>query len=67
MAEEKGSQTKPLSEAQRQYLMVLNSAVLQTQAELNRFVAYLRQEHEAPEAEWMLREVDVGFEQVGSG
>ena len=58
MAEET---TKPLTEAQLRHLVALNEATFQAQARLNEFVAYLRDEHDAPASEWRIEDISVGF------
>jgi len=54
-------QTKPLTRAQQRHLLHLQGAVLQAQQALNNFVAYLREEHDAPAPEWEIYDVQQGF------
>lgn len=53
--------TKPLTKAQQQHLITLNSAILRAQQQLNDFVAYLRDEHGAPASDWELYDIQQGF------
>jgi len=52
---------KPLTKAQQRYLVQLQVAVLQAQQALNGFVAYLREEHNAPAPKWELYNIQQGF------
>ncbi len=55
---------RPLTDAQQQHLTRLNSAFQQVKVRLDEFVAYLRAEHETPSGEWVLKNLQVGFERV---
>ena len=57
-------ETKPLTEAQKQYTLYLNTAFLQAKQRLDEFVAYLRAEHNAPAGGWELRNIQLGFERT---
>ena len=56
--------TKPLTQAQRNHLAALNAAFMQTKQRLDEFIAYLRAEHDAPANEWLLQNLQVGFERI---
>lgn len=58
------SEPKPLTAAQQRTLTDLNNAAITAQGNLERFVAYLRDEHGAPAPGWQLRDIRVGFEQI---
>jgi len=58
----KQQNTKPLTEAQRNYLATLNTALLQAKQRMDEFIAYLRAEHDAPAPEWLLHNLETGFE-----
>lgn len=53
--------TKPFTKAQQRYLISLNGAILQVQQQVNDFVAYLRDEHDAPAPRWELYDIQQGF------
>ena len=59
-----GENIKPLTEAQRKHLIMLNAAFLQARRRLDEFAAYLRDEHKAPSPEWTIRDASIGFEKV---
>ena len=63
--------TKPLTEAERSYLKRLNqeaSDALQrhqeAQQRLIQCVAFLREQHDAPEDKWALTNLETGFERI---
>ncbi len=56
--------TKVLTEAQRNHLKILNTALMRAKQHEDQFMAYLRAEHGAPAGEWALRNLQVGFERV---
>jgi len=55
-------ETKQLNEWEAKLLSMLNMAFLRAKAEMDKYIAYLRAEHDAPVPEWLLRNVEVGFE-----
>jgi hypothetical protein len=55
---------KPLSEAEKRHLQTLNQAVMFAQQQLTQFIAFLRDQHDAPEMEWALERIEVGFVKV---
>jgi len=57
-------QVKPFSDAEREYLLALNTQAQQSQAALENFLVFLRKQHEAPAPEWQLRNINVGFERM---
>ena len=63
--------TKPLTEAEQKYLRQLNdeagNLLRQLQAAQQRLrlcELFLREQHEAPEGEWVLNDIQVGFERA---
>ncbi len=55
---------KRLTLSQQQHLLALVERARAAQAAINQFVEYLRDEHDAPEANgWALDDVQVGFAQ----
>jgi len=52
---------KPLTEAEQEYLVALNTQVQNGQMALQNFLAFLRKQHEAPATEWELGDIRVGF------
>jgi len=56
--------TKPLTEAQRNHLAALNAAFMQGKHRMDEFVVYLRAEHDAPAGEWVLQNLQTGFERI---
>ena len=56
--------TKPLTEAQRNHLAALTSALRQDKQRVEEFFGYLRAEHDAPAGEWTLKSVQIGFERI---
>lgn len=56
--------TRALTKAQKEHIRQLNLELAEAQANLNRFIAYLREEYETPAGEWLLRDLNVGFEEV---
>lgn len=56
------SDTKKFTPAETQHLIALNNAARLAQAELNRFVEFLRLQHDAAAEHWLLRDIAVGFE-----
>jgi len=58
------TETKPLTEAQRNHLAAVNAAFMQARQRMDEFVAYLRAEHDAPDGQWVLRNLQTGFEQI---
>jgi len=61
-------ETKPLTEAELAYCRSLNDAAsvayqrhLETQQRLAACLAFLRMQHDAPEGEWKLEDLSVGF------
>ena len=55
---------KPLSDAEKRHLQMLNQAVLLAQQQLTQFIIFLRDQHDAPEMEWALERIEVGFVKV---
>jgi hypothetical protein len=55
---------KPITAAQQKYLLSINNAMLAAQQHMNEFIAYLRDEHNAPEREWIIRDASIGFERA---
>lgn len=65
--------TKPLTEAELRYLRQLNeeagALLRQLQAAQQRLrlcELFLREQHDAPEGEWVLNDIQVGFEKARS-
>lgn len=55
-------ENKPLTEAQRQHLSMLTAERQRIEAEIQRFVSYLAQEHNAPASEgWTSIDAEKGF------
>ena len=63
----KQQNTKPLSDAQRNHLAALNSAFMQAKQRMDEFIAYLRAEHDVPAEEWLLHNLETGFERRPQG
>ena len=59
-------ETRPLTEAEIAHLTRYNATLLEAKRRLDEFMAFLRDQHDAPASEWVLRRADVGFERVGS-
>jgi len=64
--------TKPLTEAELAYFRALNDAGsvayqrhLEAQQRLVACLAFLREQHGAPEGEWELKDLNIGFVRVG--
>lgn len=57
---------KPLTEAQQRKLAQLNDMAITAQAQLADFVAYLRDEHDAPEERYTLTDIAAGFVAIES-
>jgi hypothetical protein len=55
---------KTLSPAEKRHLQTLNQAVMFAQQQLTQFIAFLRDQHDAPEMEWSLERIEVGFVKV---
>jgi len=58
----KQQNTRPLTDAQRNHLAALNTAFMQGKQRMDEFIAYLRDEYDAPVDEWLIRNLQVGFE-----
>lgn len=56
--------TKPLTKAQRKNLIALNEDVMIANHNMNKFIAYLREEHEAPVEKYEMKDVMVGFVEI---
>jgi len=61
-------ETKPLTEAELAYFRALNDEAqvayqrhLEAQQRLVACLAFLREQHDAPEGEWGLKDLSVGF------
>lgn len=52
---------KPLTPAQQRKLGNLISQMNALRFEMDQFIGYLRDEHEAPEEEWDLNDINEGF------
>jgi len=64
-------ETKPLTEAELVYFRALNDAAsvayqrhLEEQRRLSACLFFLREQHGAPEGEWGLQDLSVGFERT---
>lgn len=57
--------TKKLSAAQVKRMEALIAQRNAAQVALDGFVAYLRDEHQAPESEWTIQNILDGFVQIG--
>lgn len=65
-AELEAQKTGPISltELEQRYLEQLNLELLYTQKAYFGFVNHLRRQYDAPESEWALNNINVGFERV---
>ena len=54
--------SKSFTPAQQRVLMRLNNELLMMQEEFNNYIAYLRFAHDAPQNDYILRDINVGFE-----
>jgi hypothetical protein len=52
---------KPLSAAQQRHTLQLIEIAQRAQDDVNRFVAYLREEHDAQADDWKLENIKDGF------
>jgi len=55
---------KTLSPAEKRHLQTLNQAVMFAQQQLTQFITFLRDQHDAPEMEWALERIEIGFVKV---
>lgn len=53
-----------LDENEQRYLEQLNAAVIYAQQAYFNALAFLRRKYEAPEAEWTMNNINVGFERI---
>lgn len=53
-----------LTEAEQRYLEQLNLEILYAQKAYFGFLAFLRRVYDAPEGEWAMNNINVGFERI---
>jgi hypothetical protein len=56
--------TIPLSDDEQRYLEQLNAAILYAQQSYFQALAFFRRVHNAPEGQWALNNINVGFERI---
>lgn len=54
----------PLSDDEQRYLEQLNAAILYAQQSYFQALAFFRRVHNAPEGQWALNNINVGFERI---